>query len=83
VAALNHQNKLAIIVVDKQLMETFNAEMLQLQQLRGQGADNQQTVMVVFLGQLSIQEPVELFTQVKDGKSGWGLLLAEQGLFSD
>ena len=63
-------------------MENFDVEMLQLQQLRGQGADNQQTVMAVFLGQLSIPEPVELFTQVEDGQSSWGHLLAEQGLFN-
>ena len=82
VAALDYPIKLAMIVVDEQLMENFDVEMLQLQQLRGQGADNQQTVMAVFLGQLSIPEPVELFTQVEDGQSSWGHLLAEQGLFN-
>ncbi len=82
VAALNDQKKLATIVVDEQLTENLDVEMLQLQQLRGQGADNQQTVMAVFLGQLSISKPIELFTQVEDGQSSWGNLLAEQGLFS-
>ena len=80
--ALNYPKKLAMIVVDEQLMENLDVEILQLQQLRGQGADNQQTVMAVFLGELSIPEPVELFTQVEDGQSSWGHLLAEQGLFS-
>jgi hypothetical protein len=82
VAALDYPKKLAMIVVDEQLMENLDVEMLQLQQLRGQGADNQQTVMAVFLGQLSIPEPVKLFTQVEDGESSWGHLLAEQGLFN-
>ena len=82
VAALNYPKKLAKIVVDEQLMENLDVEILQLQQLRGQGADNQQTVMAVFLGELSIQEPVELFTQVEDGQSSWGHLLAEQGLLN-
>jgi hypothetical protein len=81
-AALNYPKKLAMIVVDEQLMENLDVEMLQLQPLRGQGADNQQTVMAVFLGQLSIPQPVELFTQVEDGKSSWGHLLAKQGLFN-
>jgi hypothetical protein len=82
VASLDYPKKLAMIVVDEQLMENLDVEMLQLQQLRGQGADNQQTVMAVFLGQLSIPEPVELFTQVEDGQFSWGHLLAEQGLFN-
>ena len=82
VAALDDQKKLATIVVDGQLTENLNVEMLQLQQLRGQGADNQQTVMAVFLGQVSILEPVELFTLVENGQSSWGHLLAEQGLFN-
>jgi hypothetical protein len=38
--------------------------------------------MAVFLGQLSIPQPVELFTQVEDGKSSWGHLLAKQGLLN-
>ena len=82
VAALNDQKELATVVVDEQLTENLDVEMLQLQPLRGQGADNKQTVMAVFLGQLSIPEPVELFTQVEDGQSSWGHLLAEQGLFN-
>ena len=82
VAALDDQKKLATIVVDGQLTENLDVEMLQLQQLRGQGADNQQTVMAVFLGQVSILEPVELFTLVENGQSSWGHLLAEQGLFN-
>ena len=69
-------------MVDEQLTENLDVEMLQLQQLRGQGADNQQTVMAVFLGHLSNPEPVELFSQVEDGQSSWGNLLAEQGLFN-
>lgn len=82
VAALNYPKKLAMIVVDEQLMGNFDVKILQLQQLRGQGADNQQTVMAVFLGQLSIHEPVELFTQVEDGQFSWGRLLADQGLLN-
>jgi hypothetical protein len=82
VSSLDYPKKLAMIVVDEQLMENLDVKMLQLQQLRGHGADNQQTVMAVFLGQLSIPEPVELFTQVEDGQSSWGHLLAEQGLFN-
>jgi hypothetical protein len=82
VAALNDKHKLATIVVDEQLTENLDVEMLQLQQLRGQGADNQQTVIAVFLGHLSNPEPVELFSQVEDGQSSWGKLLAEQGLFN-
>jgi len=31
---------------------------------------------------LSNPEPVELFSQVEDGQSSWGNLLAEQGLFN-
>ena len=82
VAALDDPKKLAMIVVDEQLMKNLDVKMLQLQQLRGQGADNQETVMAVFLSQLSIQEPVELFILVEDGQSSWGHLLAEQGLFN-
>lgn len=82
VSALDDQKKLAMIVVDEQLMKNLDVKMLQLQQLRGQGADNQETVLAVFLGQLSIQEPVELFILVEDGQSSWGHLLAEQGLFN-
>ncbi len=82
VAALNDKHKLATIVVDEQLMENLDVEMLQLKQLRDQGADNQQTVIAVFLGHLSNPEPVELFSQVENGQSSWGNLLAEQGLFN-
>lgn len=81
-AALNDQNKLATIVVDKLLMKNLSVEMLQIQKLRGQGADNQQTIMAVFLGHLSNPEPVKLFIQVKDGQSSWGSLLSNQGLFN-
>ena len=82
VAALNDQKELATVVVNEQLTENLDVAILQLQALRGQGADNKQAVMAVFLGQLSIPEPVELFTQVEDGQSSWGHLLAEQGLFN-
>ena len=82
VTALNDKQKLATIVVDEQLTENLDVETLQLQQLRGQGADNQQTVIAVFLGHLSNPEPAELFSQVEDGESSWGNLLAEQGLFN-
>jgi hypothetical protein len=81
VAALNHPKKLAMIVVDEKLVERLDVEILQLQQLRSQGAENQQVVIAVFLGQLSNLEPVELFTQVENRQSSWGHLLAEQGLF--
>lgn len=81
-AALNDQNKLATIVVDKLLMKNLGVEMLQIQKLRGQGADNQQAIMAVFLGHLSNPDPVELFMQVKDGQSSWGSLLSKQGLFN-
>jgi hypothetical protein len=82
VAALNDKTKLATIVVDEQLTENLDVKRLQLQQLRGQGADNKQTVMAVFLGLLNHSEPVELFSKVEDGQSSWGSLLAEQGLFN-
>lgn len=80
--SINDPKKLARVVVDAQLLENLNVEMLQLQQLRAKGADNQQTVMAVFLGQLSVPQPVELLTRVQEGQSSWGHLLAEQGLFN-
>jgi hypothetical protein len=82
VSALNDQKKLSTIVVDEQLTENLGVELLQLQQLRGRGADNQQAVMAVFLGHLSHPKPVELFSRVEDGQSSWGNLLAEQGLLN-
>lgn len=82
VAALNYQKRLAVVVVDEQLMEHLDVELLQLQHLRGQGANNKQTIIAVFLSQLSTQKPAELFAQVANGKASWGQLLAAQGLFS-
>lgn len=82
VAALNHPKKLAMIVVNEQLVESLDVELLQLQRLRSQGANNKQTVIAVSLGELSNTEPVKLFTQVENGQSSWGQLLAEQGLFN-
>ena len=81
-AALNYQEKLAVVVVDEQLMEHLDVKLLQLRQLRGQGADNKQTIIAVFLGQLSTPEPAELFAQVANGKASWGQLLADQSLLS-
>ena len=82
VAALNDQKELARIVVDGQLTEHLDVEMLLLDKLRGQGANNQQTIMAVFLGQLSTSKPVELFTQVEDEQSSWAYFLAEQGILN-
>lgn len=82
VAALADQKKLAMVVVDDQLMVHLGVEPLQLKQLREQGADNQQTILAVFVGQSSALEPVELFAQIVGGKASWGGLLTEQGLFN-
>ena len=81
-AALADQKKLAMVVVDDQLMVHLGVESLQLTQLREQGADNQQTILAVFVGQSSALESVELFAQIVGGKASWGGLLAEQGLFN-
>ena len=82
VAALSDQKKLAMVVVDEQLMAHLDVVPAQLQQLRGQGADNQQTVLAVFLAQSSVLESAELFAKVAGGKASWGSLLSEQGLFN-
>ncbi len=63
-------------------MVHLGIEPLQLKQLREQGADNQQTILAVFVGQSSALEPVELFAQIVGGKASWGGLLTEQGLFN-
>jgi hypothetical protein len=82
VAALGDQKRLAMVVVDDQLTAHIDLETLQLQRLRDLGADNQQTVMAVFVGQSSPFDPVVLFNKVAAGQVSWGALLAEQGLFN-
>ncbi len=82
VAALNDQKKLAMAVVDEQLAAHLDLAPLQLRQLREQGADNHQTIMVMFLVQSSLLEATELLAKVTEGKTSWGRLLAEQGLFN-
>jgi hypothetical protein len=82
VAALSNQKKLAMVVVDLQLMAHLDVAPAQLQKLREQGADNQQTVLAVFIGQLSALGSVELFAMVVGGKASWGSLLSEQGMFN-
>lgn len=80
--ALDDPKMLAEVVVDEQLLKYLNAAVSQVNKLRDHGANNQKTIMAVFLGQLSLQEPVELFKKVEEGKSSWGHLLAGQGLFN-
>ena len=82
VAALNDQRRLSMVVVDEQLVMHLAAEPLQLRRLREQGANNQQTIIAVFIDQLSPLEATELFAQVAGAKISWGGLLAEQGLFN-
>jgi hypothetical protein len=82
IAALDDQKTLAVVVVDEQLVAYLDLDPLQLQRLREEGADNQQTILAVFIGQSSHLEPAELFTQVTEMKTSWGGLLAEQGLFN-
>jgi len=81
-AVLDDQHKLAMVVVDEQLAAHLDLGPLQLQRLREEGADNQQTILAVFIGQSNPLEAVELFTRVTEMKTSWGGLLAEQGLFN-
>lgn len=82
VAVLDEQERLAMVVVDEQLVKHLDEEQRQLLLLRKKGADNKQTIMAVFLSKSSSLKSSELFAQVADEQTSWGRLLAEQGLFS-
>lgn len=82
VAVLDNQGKLARVVVDEQLVTHLDEQPSRLRLLREQGADNQQTIMSVFLSQSNLLDPSEMFTQVANGQTSWGRLLADQGLFN-
>jgi len=69
------ENALAAAVVDVTLALRLGAESAVIQRLRAAGADDQETVLALFLERRTGQSGDELFRRVKSGKTTWGEIL--------
>jgi len=71
---------LAVAVIDRMLASGLGVDARVLRDLRRQGTDDRQLIAACVLGRLLGRSPVGLAQQVADGKTTWGLLVAEARL---
>lgn len=72
--------ELAATVVDAVLAGRCGANPAEIKKIRLAGADDQQTILAVFLGRKSVQRADIILATVNSGRSSWGSLLNEVGV---
>ncbi|TYP00346.1 hypothetical protein EDC39_101513 [Geothermobacter ehrlichii] len=78
--AKRDDDALAAAVIDRMLAEGLGVDAGALHTLRQRGTDDRQLIAGCVLGRLLGRSPVDLVRKVEDGKTTWGLLVAEARL---